>query len=580
MARRNAVDGFVPRRSPGVVGGDYIKARQAAPAASSDGLVRREIARTPAQPVRGHEGLAPAVAAHQPAQQQHGLVRTDIDDSLRDIDTPPVEQPKSRFRKKARNQKQLKQRRRMSLRKRIIMWVIIALVVIGAGVAGYLVFKGGNAAQTVFKGNLLGLVQHKALQQDEGGRTNILILGTSEDDPGHQGAYLTDSIMILSVNQEKKDAYMVSVPRDLEVKYGMACNAGYAGKINEYFNCVNGDYESEDAEVERQTETRKFIGDIYGMDIQYSAHVNYSVMRDLVNAVGNITVNIEGSGGAPGILDSNFDWKCRGGNAYASKATMIKNCPPSGHYIDYENGPAVLDAEHALYLAQARGDAAPTYGLGNSNFDREQNQQKIMLAIRDKALSAGTLTNVAKVSKLIDAFGDNLRTNFDMSEVRTLMDLANDIKDDSIERINLLDSGIMTGAAQPTAGKYNFTQLKAFIQKTIYATGMTKEDAHMMVMNASGIEGLAGSESTKLTQLGFTVDSVGNASKATYKVTTIYQVNGESKPLTSAKLESLYGVKPQLVTSIPDMTIGKDTDFVIILQGPSADVSSDTSSAQ
>lgn len=572
MARRNAVDGFVPRRSPRVVGGDYIQGRPVAP--STDGLVRREVAHTPTQPTRGHEGLAPV--AHTAPVETQGLVRSDIDDSLRDIDVQP-EAPKKV--KKQRRHKQLKQRGKKSLRKRIIIWSIIALVVIVGGIGAYLVFKGSSAANTVFKGNLLGLVQHKDLQQDSAGRTNILILGTSEDDPGHQGAYLTDSIMILSVNQNKKDAYMVSVPRDLEVKYGMACNAGYAGKINEYFNCVNGDYDSESAETERQTETRKFIGGIYGLDIQYSAHVNYSVMRDLVNAVGNITVNIEGSGGAPGVLDSNFDWKCRGGKSYASRATMIKNCPPSGHYIDYPNGPAVLDAEHALYLAQARGDAGPTYGLGNSNFDREQNQQKIMLAIRDKAMSAGTLTNVSKVSKLIDAFGDNLRTNFDTSEVQTLMGLAKDIPGESIQRINLLDSKIMTGNAQPVEGKYNFTALRAFIQKTIYATGMTKEDAHMIVLNASGIEGLAGSESTKLTQLGFTVDSVGNAPKGTYKTAIIYQVTGDKLPLTSAKLASMYGVSPQLVTSIPGVTIGEGTDFVIILQAPSVDVEPTESTA-
>ena len=574
MARRNAVDGFVPRRSPRAVGGDYIQGRQAMP--QVDGLTRREAPQQAEHTAHGHEGLAP-VAQQQPRSAQ-GLVRTDIDDSLRSIDTPP-EQPKKLSRKK-RAKQQLKQRRRMKRRTKIIIWVIVALVTIAAAVAGYLVFKGGNAAQTVFKGNILGLVQHKPLKQDAAGRTNILVLGTSEDDPGHQGAYLTDSIMILSVNQKEKNAYMVSVPRDLEVQYGMACNAGYAGKINEYFNCVNGDWESEAAEVERQTETRKFIGDVYGMEIQYSAHVNYSVMRDLVNAVGTITVNIEGSGGAPGVLDSNFDWKCRGGDAYASRATMIKNCPPSGHYIDYKNGPVTLDAEHALYLAQARGDAAPTYGLGNSNFDREQNQQKIMLAIRDKAMSAGTLTNVTKVSKLIDAFGDNLRTNFDMSEVRTLMDLAKDMPTDSIERINLLDSGIMNGNAQPVAGKYNFTQLREFIKKTIYSTGMTKEDAHMVVLNASGVEGLAGSESDKLKEAGFTVDSVGNAPKGDFSVTTIYKVTGDAMPLTDSYVQKMYGVKPQLVTSVPGVTLAETTDYVIVLNGPSAVVADDSNAVR
>lgn len=80
-----------------------------------------------------------------------------------------------------------------------------------------------------------------------------------------------------------------------------------------------------------------------------------------------------------------------------------KNCPPNGHFIEYKNGLTQLDAEHALYLAMARGDIEPTYGLGNSNFDREKNQQKIIVAIKEKAMSTGTITNVGKVSGIIDA---------------------------------------------------------------------------------------------------------------------------------------------------------------------------------
>lgn len=146
-------------------------------------------------------------------------------------------------------------------------------------------------------------------------------------------------------------------------------------------------------------------------------------MRDVVKALDGITVTIE-SRDPRGQMDSNFDWKCKDGNAYASLATMKKNCPPNGHFIDYPNGPVKLDAEHALYLAQARGDIAPTYGFEQSNFDREKNQQKILVAIKEKAMSGGTLTNLGKVSGLVDALGNNLRTNFDTSEIRTLMSLS------------------------------------------------------------------------------------------------------------------------------------------------------------
>lgn len=552
MARKPSVDGFIPRRSPRAVGGDYISRRPAQTAAQ--GLQRRAPAQDNHQAVKGAEGLS--------SRQSQGLTRSDIDDSLREIDSQTLVASK----KPAKHTKSPHPKRR-KLIKRIVILIIVVLLICG----GFVAFKALVAGKAVFKGDLFGLIQQKKLQQDSHGRTNILVLGTSEDDPGHQGAYLTDSIMVLSVDQTNKNAYMISVPRDLQVQYGMACDAGYSGKINAYFNCVNDDWGSASAETERQTKTRELIGNILGIPIQYSAHVNYSVMRDVVSAVGSITVDIQGSDGAPGVMDSNFDWKCRGGHAYASHATMVKNCPPNGHFIDYPNGPATLDAEHALYLAQARGDIMPTYGLGHSNFDREQNQQKIILAIKDKAMSTGTLTNIGKVTGLIDAIGKNLRTNFDTSEIRTLVELAKDIPSGSIVRVNLLDSGIMNGDAQPADGQYNYAQLRAFIKKTLYANGITKENPHVIVLNASGIAGLAQSEADKLTGFGMTVDSTDNApTTGRYQTNEIFQLTKDSMPLTISKLHSLYGVKPQQVTSVPGVTVGDSTDFVIILQDSSA----------
>ena len=149
------------------------------------------------------------------------------------------------------------------------------------------------ASSHIFKGDIFGLIQQKELKADSNGRSNILLLGTSEDDPGHEGSYLTDSIMILSISQSKKDAYMISIPRDLYVKYRRSCNSGNAGKINEYFNCVNSDWSSTEAEDERQAASRKFFGNIVGLDLQYSVHVNYTVLRDLVSALGGIKVTIE-----------------------------------------------------------------------------------------------------------------------------------------------------------------------------------------------------------------------------------------------------------------------------------------------
>lgn len=558
MAKKPSVDGFVPRRSPGVIGEHHNGTRRLPPADVS-GFRRRDMSAPQAtRPKAAPTGLT--TSNQGLSRQTSALSRSDVDESLRDIDSTSVQAPKQQHRRGG-----LK-----SNRKKIIKRVAIALLVIMLALGAWLGVKALLASSSVFKGDVFGLIQQKELKTDANGRSNILVLGTSEDDPGHQGANLTDSIMVLSVDQKNKNAYMISIPRDLEARYGQACMSGYAGKVNVYFSCVD-DGEDSSAEDHRQEAARKFFGDIVGLDIQYSVHVNYTVMRDLVGALGGVTVTIE-SRDPRGQMDSNFDWKCRGGKPWASTATMKKNCPPNGHFIDYPNGPVNLDAEHALYLAQARGDAAPTYGFEQSNFDREKNQQKIVVAIKEKAMSTGTVTNFAKVSGLIDALGNNLRTNFETSEVRTLMTLSQDIPSSAIQSISLVDNDLVTTAAQPTAGMYDFSEIQAFIKKKLNSSPLAKESAHVVVLNASGIAGAAQAEADKLGALGMEIDQVGNApSEGTYRTNVIYQIT-KGKPLSVAKLSALYGATPK--TSTPPVTVDQTTDFVIILASPTT---SDTS---
>lgn len=530
--KRHSMDGFVPRRPGG----------QAASRSTPKAASRFE---------------APTPLVSQTPRRQLGnkeIVRSELDESLRGIDAPEDGGKKSKRRKQQGQKSRLR---------RIIKWVLILLLLIALAIGGYMIYKTFTAGGQIFKGSLLDIVQNQPLKEDANGRSNILIVGTSQDDPGHEAGWLTDSIMVLSVDQKNKNAYMMSIPRDLEVQYGQTCLTGNRGKINVYFNCVGGGEGNIEADRAALTKEAGFIGGLLGLDIQYGVNVNYTVMRDLVNAVGGITVNIEGSGGAPGIMDSNFDWKCGVGDRKVSRAEVLRRCPPNGHFIEYPNGPANLDAEHALYLAQARGDVQPTYGLGRSNFDRELNQQKIVKAIREKALSAGVLTDFGKVSSLLDAVGNNLRTTFEAKEIRTLVSLAKDIQDKDIQSINFIDNDppLFNGNAQPAAGMYNFKDIQAFIKKKLSSNPVVREEAKVVVLNGSGVAGVGQKEADKLTADGFTIAKISNAAAGTYGDVEVYQV-GDGMTATKDKLISLYGV--EIKTTMPPGVIPAGTNFVVI----------------
>ena len=444
------------------------------------------------------------------------------------------------------------QRPKLPLKKKIKRVAIVLSVLLVLG-GGYFAYKFLTTSGKIFKGNPIAAIfnEAKPLKEDANGQSNILLFGTSEDDPGHPGANLTDSIMMLSVNQKRKDAYVVSIPRDLYVDYGQACNSGYKGRVNEVYNCGAGNGANEEAGA---AFLQKKVGEIFGVDVQYYAHVNYTVLRQAVDAVGGITVNIE-SDDSRGILDRNFDWDCPKG---------VYSC----YNVRYANGPANLNGKQALYLARARGDGAITYGLSRSNPDRQDNQRKILIALKDKAVSAGVLTNPVAVNNLLDALGDNLRTNFATDEIKTLMDLGKNVPSASITSWSLEDperplaTASCNGMVCPNAGAGNY----AAIQKVnlALATGdiASLENAKVDVLNASGTAGLAQTKATELTNKNVTVGVVGNAPTTLgTKPIQFYDMTGK-KPGTLKKLETLLGVK---VSEGKPAGITSASDFVVII---------------
>lgn len=563
--KKTSIDGFIPRRAGSELGERHGHGRvingSAAPVRkelrSEDDLTSSDVL---GRARRNKElGRNDRRASHTPQAQ----TRSDISASLSQLDD--IDEPQKKLsRKERRRNKRANRTKTQRIRRRIlfgVMWLAIIAVV---AVIGWLVFKTLNLSNNVLNGNIFDIVQSQPLKKDANGRSNFLIFGTAEDDEGgeHGGANLTDSIMVVSVNQDKKDAYMVSLPRDLWSRHimpnGEVCTTGYEGKLNEQYFCASNDGQDEPAGAKALSEK---VTEITGLDVQYYVHLNFTAVVEAVDAVGGVEVTIE-SPDPRGIFDDNFDWKCN------------YKC----NYVKYPNGPTgIMDGEHALALARARGASGNTYGLPQANFDREKNQQKIIKALVEKATSAGTLTNLGAVTGLIDALGNNLRTNIETKEIRTLMDLGTKIPQDSIISLSLNSDGnmLVTGDKRPNgqsiirpiAGLLDYSAIHKYIKKEILSEPYMKEEASISVMNGSGTAGVALSFANKLEDLSFVIGEVGNAPEGTYAPIEIYQVSTD-KTATAVKLAQLYGVT--LKTTTPPVPVLGTTDFVIIIGDASA----------
>ena len=178
------------------------------------------------QPDGFHAGVQPLINS-MPSTLNKSLINTDP--RRRSV---PEESPKKIA--KAKKPKKIRSKR-YKIIKRSILSVLAIFILIG-GFLGYKFWK--NSTQIFGGGGIFGFFDSTKLRGEDQGRVNILIAGNSEDDPGHAGASLTDSIMLVSLDTANNTGFMMSIPRDLWVSYGVKnCAVGLQGKINAAYVC-------------------------------------------------------------------------------------------------------------------------------------------------------------------------------------------------------------------------------------------------------------------------------------------------------------------------------------------------------
>ncbi len=440
-----------------------------------------------------------------------------------------------------------------SRRKKIIKRILFVFIVILMLLGGFLGWKFLRATSKVFDGNVLGFFDSTKLKGEETGRVNILLAGTSEDDgPDHGGADLTDSIMLVSIDTKNNTGFTVSIPRDLWVKYGERCSAGYEGKINVAYQCGKDVNFKEDGYAEGGMGLlEKIITTNFGIPIHYYGKINYTAFKDAVDAVGGITLTIK-SEDPRGIYDPNIQ-------------------PKDGGPVRLKNGPQQLDGKLALALARSR-NVKGGYGMSRGDFDRTTYQRAMLIALKDKALSAGVISNPAKLGSLLDAAGNNVETDFKSNEVRRLYEISKLINNDKIQSIDLADSENMlvtTGSVgsqsvvRPVAGISNFTAIKLYFKKLTSSDPVVREGATVAVLNGSGVVGLAQKRADELAIKGIEVAKIGNA--GVQETTVIVDLSGGKKPGTRSLLEKHFSAKSTTnVANYPEVK-GYQTDFVVLV---------------
>lgn len=442
-----------------------------------------------------------------------------------------------------KKEKKIKEDKKPSKLRRIIIWILLVIVFLVIGLVTWGILWGNDiiAKITGGQGNVFDLIKfteptYNPLKTDPNGRTNILAFGTSgynmagdDGDNTHDGAQLTDSIMLISLDQETGDFAMLSLPRDL--KASPTCTA--TGKINEVYWCNNMYGEDEKAGAEALMAE---VGSILGVDFQYYAHINWGSLIQIVDILGGIQVT----------LDEDIK------DYYYTEAVFDAG-------VTY-----TINGEQALGLARAR------HGTMGGDFSRAASQQKIIIGIKNKL--AEKALSVSDLISLASTLGDNLRTNFSIDEMKSFAHLSSEFDFNNMRQISLIDpywlvkTGNINGISYvlPSAGVGNYGNIQAYVAEMISSDPRVYEHPTILVLNGTSAAFLASNEVTKLQEAGYTEVAADNAPEGEYHEKITLYVNTTEKPGTKKMLEELYETEAR--ADLPE-NLPQDYDFVIVLGG-------------
>ncbi len=375
------------------------------------------------------------------------------------------------------------------------------------------------------------------LEGEKRDRINILLLGMGG--PGHDGPYLTDTIIIASIQPSTNQIALISIPRDLGVpikergvyrinsanSYGEAEKPGWGGAY-----------------------ATEVISETFGIEIPYYIRLDFTAFKEIIDEVGGVRIE---------VAKTFTDYQYPGPNA-------------TYQTISFKAGPQTMDGETALTYARSRHG---NNGEG-SDFARARRQQQILQALKEKVLSFATLTNPLRIKKIMDALEKNMTTNMQFNEIIELVRMGRELDTARMQTLVLDDSpnGFLVNASTPGGAfilspkTHSFEPISHAINAIFTTTStpqlsqtpliqhpptVTTTDPIVEIQNGTWSAGLAARVEATLETKKIYSDTIGN-------------VDPEYKPIAAS---GIYVLNPQVSTHAAQ--ISEELDIPLYTSLPS-----------
>ncbi len=260
-------------------------------------------------------------------------------------------------------------KRRKRKRKRVLLLCFELFILAILCVVGYGMLKLGKLDINILNQNNL------EVYKDTGPYTNIACFGLDSRNGELEGGVQSDSIMIVSINNETNDVTMTSVYRDTLLQQA----DGSYEKANSAYN--RGGPEAAISLLNRN----------FDLDIRNYVSVNFSALVDVIDALGGLEID----------MTEEEAFYC---NGYAFETAQVVG--KDMQKIDEVAGTQLLDGVHAVGYARIR------YTEGN-DFKRTARQREVLQKTVDKAKKANLLT----LNKIVDKVFPQISTSLSITDM-------------------------------------------------------------------------------------------------------------------------------------------------------------------
>lgn len=263
--------------------------------------------------------------------------------------------------------------KKMGLPTKVFLWfigILVMLALIAVIYLGYKIFSVGGSIHNP-------LDRDKNVNLDDGDPFTIALFGvdSNAERNANGGGQRSDTIMVLSVNPEKKTTEIVSIPRDTQADI---VGKGTTEKINHAYA-----YGGPDMAV-------KSLEKLLNVPIDHYATIDMDGMQDMIDTVGGITVT--------------------------SNATFSYD-----GYQFTEGERSKMDGKEAMAFIRSRKED----GAGG-DFGRQERQQLVIQGLANKLTSVSSITHF---NSLMNHVEDNVKTDLSVGELNKVRSNYKDAND-------------------------------------------------------------------------------------------------------------------------------------------------------